>query len=947
VTAVGGLVPSMVGAGAAESAGTEIRLLGPLQVEVGGQQMRVPRGKPRAVLVALALGGSRPVTVDRLARQLWGDARPVQVRRTVQTYVVRLRQALGAGLVTTVPAGYRLGVPAERVDLWRFRALVATAAQASDAAARRTVLTEALALWRGEPLGDCDAEALTAEEAPRLVEEHLSALESRFDADLSLGRYAELIPELRGLAGRHRLRESLWRKLISALAGSGRTAEAIEEYHRLRHALTDDLGVDPAPELQRLYRSLLDAPAAGDSPNVPAPDPPARDTTPPRQLPADVAHFTNRRAELDLLDRLIAAYGDDPDEPTLIVVITGTAGVGKTALAVHWAHRVAARFPDGQLCLNLRGYSPADPLPAAAALATLLRTAGVAPAAIPDDLDGRSAALRTALAGRRMLVLLDNARDADQVRPLLPATGCLVVVTSRSQLRGMTSREGAQRLTLGRFSHADALALVARIARGGEPRQRPAGLDDVVELCAGLPLALRLVAERIGRLPAPDLSELAGQLHDEHERLDAFADEDDEPTDVRAVFSWSCRALDAAATRAFHLLSLHPGRDMSLACAAALIGRPPADTRRILDRLTAIHLLEQPRLDRYEFHDLLRVYAAEQAEQRVPTRQRDAATDRVLLWYLYTAHNAHRVLHPGSPEHVTESCPAGVEPLGFATHRHALDWCESERAGVVDAVGLAAAQGRQRLAWRLALSFLPHLRAHRTRDECVALADLALRTARQAGDVQGEYRAANALAVDYDAAGSPAEAIDLLRGALRRCEQAGHDPAMMAAMLNNLGLAHTSLGQFDKAIDCHQRGLVFASDAGPAMAGALLSNLGDNHGKKGDYRLAIDVTRRAIEHFRESGDEYLEAVATGQLAESFAALGQYAEADRHCEQAAALLHRLGTGIGLADILITQGHIRLATGHRQEAARLWRQALDMLTAANDPRIDMVTALLHRT
>ncbi|WP_279582905.1 NB-ARC domain-containing protein [Fodinicola feengrottensis] len=394
-----------------------------------------------------------------------------------------------------------------------------------------------------------------------------------------------------------------------------------------------------------------------------APASPTALVRPPRQLPSDIAGFAGRADHLATLDALIQPVAGRTPSAVVISAIDGAAGIGKTALAVHWAHRVSDRFPDGQLYLNLRGFGPGAPVPAADALDTALRSLNVPADRIPADLDARAAAFRSELAGRRLLILLDNARDSDHVRPLLPGSDSLVLITSRRQLRGLTAREGAQRITVGQLTTPEALSLSLLSAAVGAERvaREPAAAAGIVELCDRLPLTVRLAAEPAARHPSRPLGDLLSDLHHQRHRLDTFA-LDDAPTDLRAVFSWSYQALAAPAALLFALLGLHPGNDVSIGAAAALAGLDNRRAAALMDELVSTSMLERRSADRYEFHDLLREYAREVAETELTDRDRSAAIDRLLDWYVHTAANARERLS----EYPTERNAA----TGAAPRRH-------------------------------------------------------------------------------------------------------------------------------------------------------------------------------------------------------------------------------------------------------------------------------------
>ncbi len=569
-----------------------VRLLGPWEVNAEDRPVVVPAGRLRALLTSLALTAGTPVGLDLLTEQLWPERPPVRARNTLHTYLGRLRKLLGPGVLRTHPAGgYLLDAAQVTVDVHRFRDLLARADAADDAVTELTSLREALALWRGRPFADMHDTWLNREVLPRLTEDWFAATGRRIDLELAAGRPERLVAELRGLTSRFPTREALWLRLITALHLAGRRAEALAAYQHVRRVLSDELGIDPSEQLVALQRTvLLDGTDGGAV--VPA----------PRQLPHAVPVLTGRATELAALDTALDRL--DGTAP-VIVSIGGPPGVGKTALAVHWAHRVAHRCPDGELYLDLRGHGPGEPVAPAEAAEALLRALGVHSDLVPDDPEARYAALRTAMAGRRVLVLLDGARDSDQVRPLLPGTSALVVVTSRNQLRGLSVRNGAHRVTVGGLAPEESLELLASAVGAARVAAEPRAARRLAELCDHVPLALAIAAERVHR--ADTLAEVAAAL--EGARLDALTSGDDDPhSDVRAALSWSYRVLGTEAATMFRVLGSYPAGEVEARAAAA--GVPVAAA---LDQLVAEHLVVRRPSHHYAMSDLIRRYAEELA----------------------------------------------------------------------------------------------------------------------------------------------------------------------------------------------------------------------------------------------------------------------------------------------------------------------------------------------
>ncbi|MBL1067172.1 AfsR/SARP family transcriptional regulator [Streptomyces sp. 7-21] len=559
----------------------------------------------------------QPVPVDVLTDALWG-AQPVpRAGQKLQVHAHRLRRLLGEPeRLSFTGGGYRLRVLPGELDAQRFETLVAEAVRATGREPRGTAqsLREALALWQGTPLGDLEVPVL-ADWAHRLSECRLTALETLYQAELAAGREAEVAGELAGLVRAHPLRERFHGLLMTALYRAGRPADALAAYRAAREVLASELGLEPGPALRGLQRRMLAGAPVGPDGGTPA------GACPPAQLPVRVRGFTGREAELAELDRLLLAGG-----PGAVAVVAGTAGAGKTALAVHWAHRARARFPDGQLYVDLGGYGPGRPAGPEEALAGLLRGLGVDGAAMPPGRDERAARFRSLVDRRRLLVLLDNARSAEQVRPLLPGgTSCVTLVTSRDALAGLVAREGAHRICLDRLPAGDARALLRALA-GERAAAEPAAAGALAERCARLPLALRVAAELVRSRPAGGVAALAAELARAEEALDLLDAGGDPRSAVRSVFWWSYRVLDPAAARVFRLLGLLPGEGADVRAVAALAGSGPRETRRVLGALLRAHLVERTAAGRFRVHGLLRAYAAELAGA---AGEREAALERL------------------------------------------------------------------------------------------------------------------------------------------------------------------------------------------------------------------------------------------------------------------------------------------------------------------------------
>jgi DNA-binding SARP family transcriptional activator/tetratricopeptide (TPR) repeat protein len=904
----------------------EIRVLGPFELSIGGRRAPLSGGRQRVMLAVLAMSAGQPVSVDRLVDAVWSERLPADGRRSVHTYITRLRATIGADVIATEPAGYRLRVDPDDVDALRFRRLVEKAA--SQPADERAMLAEALDLWRGAPFDGLASTWLHGFEASRLEERRLTALERRAEIDIASGRAVDVVADLSDLVSEHPLREPLWARLLLALARTGRQAEALERYEVVRSRIADELGVDPGSELRQIHSEIV----TGVGPSaVGAPPPPAAEPVLPRQLPTDIAYFSGRTGALTDLDALAIDGGDRPT----IVAVYGTGGVGKTSLVIHWAHRAVDRFPDGQLYVNLRGYGPGEPMPAATGLDMLLRGLGVAAEEIPSTIDARASLLRSLLADRRALVILDNVRDADQVRPLLPGSGrSVVVVTSRSQLRGLVAREGARRLRLDQLDPAESRAFL-QTALGGVPAPDDRGaVAELAELCGHLPLALSIAAERVGRGPELGLTELVEDLRAESDRLDAL-DSGEESADLRAVFAWSYRALDDAAARMFRLLGLHAGSDLIRPAAAALAAVSSAEARRLLDRLVDSSLLQQRRAGRYELHDLLRAYAVELCEKYESSAERDAALDRLLGWYLGSMSNAsHTLLGVQLIIPVTDADRV-VPSLEFESPGQALAWMEAERHVVAAAARDAVRRGRHRTTYLLVFSMSNFMARGRAFTELAELLQLAQGAAADAGDGLAEAQATRLLGMSYNELLQDELACHHLELACRRFAELDHDRGL-AMSLTSLGQAHQTFGRPSPAVDCYRRALTIQARLDmPQDESVTLNNLAMACIDLGRYDEAEDACRRALDIVHRHGPESDEPDFLDTLGRCFLAQGRNADAIDAFERALDRTRHEGDRWREGVLLTSLGRA-LQTADRLDAARTtWQQALDLFDEIGAP------------
>lgn len=661
----------------------------------------------------------------------------------------------------------------------------------------------------------------------------------------------------------------------------------------------------------------------------------------PRQLPADVPGFIGRHEELGKLEALLSADG----EPATLVVVAGTAGVGKTSLAVHFAHRVRARFPDGQLFVNLRGYDPGPPLTPTAALERFLRALGVPQAAIPAGLEERAALYRTLLAGRRVLVALDNAATAGQVRPLLPGeAGSLAVVTCRGRLSGLSARDGARRITLGLLTEAESVALVNEVTEGYRAGDDPDQVAQLARLCARLPLALRIAAERAAARPHMPLRDLIADLRGESSLWDALSIEDDADADaVRTVFAWSYRALPPAAARAFRLLGLHPGADFSLGAASALLDEPPERARALLDVLTGAHLLEQTGSARHQFHDLLRAYAADLAASLEEESTQRAALRRAARWYLRTADVAMRATQTLRPSVLTDTSDSYEAPFAAADRKAANDWYVAEHANLLALARAATQAGFDEICWQLAASVQTLQGAHGDTGDRLLMGKLGLQAARRLGDPRAEARMLQALGFAQKAAGHSDRALECHREALE-IFTAQDDRLGVIEALNSIGLIHLRRRDLDDAAGHFERTAILAGEQDHrAWQAVALDNLARTRLEQGVPSQAIELAGQATLAHRElgtAGAPRLETLIT--LIQAQRESGRLDLAEDSARSAQQLLESGTRHAGLEiDIALERAAIALQRGDADGAAELYLNCLRLQHQFSDPSREAAT------
>lgn len=941
----------------------ELRLLGGIEAVAGdGRPLDLGPARQRSVLAALLLDAGRAVSTDQLIDRVWGHAPPQRARETLYSYLSRLRRTLPGGPATLVRGadGYELAVAAQAVDVHRFRLLLARGREAEDDAGAAGPFREALALWRGEPFPGVDTPWFNAARTA-LGKERLAAELDCADVRLRLGDHAALLTALAERTAAHPLDERLAAQYMTALYRCGRSADALAHYRHVRGLLAEELGIDPGRPLQLLHQAVLsadpalslpesarltgaDRTAAARSPAPARPAPPAGWSV-QCQLPPAVRGFAGRTDLVTRLTQLLEARDAAP------VVVSGSPGVGKTALAVHLAHRLRPAFPDGQWYVSLQGTRerPRDP---ADVLAGLLRISGEDAAAIPESPEDRAGAFRGRVADRRVLLVLDDAADAAQVRPLLPGTaGVAVLVTSRSDLRGLTASHAAHPVPLDVLLPGEAHDLLAGVLGERRVAAEPAAAARLAELCARLPLALRIGAANLAARPGRSLREYADELTGDG-RLAKLSIAGDREAAVRTAFDHSYAALEPTAARLFGLLGLHPGPDFTAAAAAALLDCPPAGAAEPLDRLATAGLVQHTGADRYQFHDLLRLYAAERAAAD-PDRQ--AAWRRLCDWYLATADAATAFDFTGMAQLPRARGTSGR----FRAGPQALAWLDAERANLVAVVARAAAAGPAEIAWQLAdqLRMFFYYCGHLPEWEATATA--GLRAAEDRGEVQARGAMYHSLGLLRQSTGDSDASLDALhralddyrasglatgetailsnlavhagrRGEMRlalRWQEAGIEvlrgidkPVQLGTSLNTLGLIHTYLGQFGRGLDRTTESIEICRRQGqPARTISPLINRALTHGQLGRYEEALADAAEALRLCGEHRARWHDASAHGALAGAHLGLGRLDLAETHAEQALRAAREVGDPGEEADALISLAHLHRLHGRRTPAA----------------------------
>lgn len=910
-------------------------LLGVLRVvDDQGAERAVAAAKQRVLLAALLLNANRPVSRERLISILWDDEPPPSATASLRTYLARLREVLGeAGArISAVPSGLMIELrSAAELDVSAAEELhsagmaAARRAQWADAAG---LLQQAADLWRGQPLVDVPSEQLRRGELGRLEELRLQITEARIDAELELG--ADVVAELRSLVAANPLRERVHAQLMLALYRSERRGEALAAYRDARQVLREQLGADPSESLRELHQRMLSA----DPSFNPALVSQASALPTPRELPPDTAWFTGRAAELARLDDLLTQADK---QPTAVVIsaIAGTAGVGKTASAVHWAHTIRQRepdpFPDGCLYLDLRGFDPGAPMDPRDALAALLRSLGVADDTIPDGLAERGARYRSMLDQRRMLLVLDNVRDSEQVRPLLPGSPtCLVLVTSRDDLAGLVVRHGAHSVPLDLLTIQDAVALLRQLLGDARIDADPAAAETLAHRCARLPLALRIAAARAVARPDLPLSVLTRELGDEQRRLDVLRAGADSRTAVRAVFSWSLAHLTPQQARAFRLLGLHPGQDLDVDAAAALFDQTDlTETHENLDVLMRAHLLHETEQGRFAMHDLLRSYAHELSLREEPEGERRAAVTRLFDRYLHTAAAAMDAVYPGEQDRRALVLTPATSSRHFADPDAAHTWLSAEHANLMSMAAHAVPKGFPAYPGLLSATLSLHLELTGRCLDAATVNTIALQAARATSNRSGKA---------YQSSGHYTEAIDHARHALElACETGDH--VAESSILGRLGIFYRYLGRYREAQGYYRESLDLARKVGnQRVVSGALNNLGETCLLLGNYSQALDYSRQGLAHARESGSRIHEGAVLINLGVIHQKLGDHQAAMEHLGLALTLARDTADAANEAYALVYVAGVHRSLSEHPLAIDYVRQALSLAGAIGNAHLE---------
>jgi DNA-binding SARP family transcriptional activator len=930
-----------------------LAVLGPLAAWRSSTAVDLGSERQRAVLALLAINAHRLVHREELIDAIWGEAPPSSAVAMVQSYVSQLRDALAASadgpthrhdLLVTVGASYLLRPGPRQLDMSLFTVMAARArdqAAAGQAAAACEIYEQALGLWRGEPVAD--VELLRGHPAVAKLGRQRTAVALEFaQAAAEAGNHGRTLEQLRAIARTEPLDERVHARLMAALAATGQQAAALRVFEQVRTRLDHELGVSPGPELADAHLQIMRATDEDGAGSVQALSGVLAAVL-PRQLPSAVRHFAGRATELKALWEMLEQAGTRPGA-VVISAIGGMAGVGKTALAVHWAQEAAHRFPDGQLFADLAGFGPSAPTEPARVIGWFLGSLGVPVNQVPADRQAQAALLRSVLADKRVLILLDNARDADQVRPLLPGSpGCLVLVTSRAWLTGLAVTDGAAILDVDVPDPAQARELLAQ--RVGQDRlaAEPGAADELVQLCGRLPLALAITAARVGTRPGSSLADMVRELRDESGRLQAL-DADQDAAGIRQVFSWSYRQLTSPAATMFRLLAVHPGPDVTVPAAASLAGVTRTEARRALAELTGAHLLTETQVGRWASHDLIRAYAVELATAADPQADRRAALGRVLDHYLHTSHHAALLLSPPRLPIPLDPAQPGVRPEHLADCGQGLDWFDAEHRVLLTAITQAADNGFDAHAWQLPWAMTDFLGWRGHWHEQATAQRTALAAATRLADTAAQATTCRLLATTCARLGDYDQARSHLTRCLGLCRQRGDRAAEARAQRDLSWVAQCQRRHEDALAHAEQAlALIQPSTDQIGHAGAL-NNVGWCHALTGNPTRARRFCCQSLTLYQQLGDRYGEAQTWDSLGYINHQLGRLAYATACYERALATFWELGDRYDEAVSLGRLGDTYHTAGKPSRARDAWQHAVAILDDLRHPDAEQIRAKL---
>ncbi|UOX89992.1 tetratricopeptide repeat protein [Amycolatopsis sp. FBCC-B4732] len=887
-------------------------VLGPLEVTDGDRRLPLGGPKQQKVLAALLLAHGHVVPIETLVDVVWESEPPPSAEKQVRNAVSNLRGALGGNghVIEYASRGYVLAAGTlDAIDFTSRLQLAREMRKTSRMADAVDEFRSALGMWRGAVLAGLECPAL-APQITGLQEQRLAAYEECVALELELGRHRQLTDELTRWAEEHPLRERLAAQLMVAWHRSGTPAQALLAYKRIENALGEQLGIAPGPELKRLREQVTNTPSA----------PAAEQWTPRNDLPRDISYFTGRRPALE---RILSVSARTAGGTVVISAIDGMAGVGKTTLAVHVAHRLAGRFPDAQLFVDLNAHTPGrTPMSPSAALEKLLRALGLGTEVIPPELEDRSALWRAQLARRRVLVVLDNAADTAQIKPLLPgSTQSLALVTSRHRLTNLD----ANLVSLDVMPLADARELFVKVVGDDRPLADPGATEEVLRLCGCLPLAIRIAGARLRHRTAWTTSFMAARLRDDHRRLEELETGD---LSVAAAFSLSYEQLPDDEKHAFRMAGVAPGADVEPHAVAALTGCAPEEAERKLENLVDAHLLQQTIPARYRFHDLIRAHAAKLSAAADSEAGRRAALTRLFDYYLSTASKAMDSVAPTDGAHRPTLPERAAATADVSDYDRALGWLNAERSNLVAMSEFSASHGWPAHASLLSSTVWRYFHISGNHDEALVVHTNALAAALSLGNVLFEADALASRGYIRWFLGQYQQALADCQAAVRIAADEG-DRSLEGRALHALGLVHTRLGSNEEAADVLLRTLAAGRETGDHdLEGYALRGLGEIYFNRSEYADAITSYEEAVSVARRAGNETIEGYALRALGEIFSNINEHRKAFKHCVRALELARRTRNRNIENRALRTLGEIHRRLGEPEKSCQRYEEALHL-------------------